>query len=47
MKNFIHGYEYYVLGKVINLKNVSFTEIPVNYLKLSYSKLEFIDWSNN
>lgn len=43
-----YGYEYYVLGKVINLKNVSFTEIPIsmNYPKTgSYSKIRvFIDW---
>ena len=43
-----YGYEYYVLGKVINLKNISFTEIPVsmNYPKTGkYSKIRIIiDW---
>ena len=43
-----YGYEYYVLGKVINLKDVSFAEIPIsmNYPKTGkYSKIRvFIDW---
>lgn len=43
-----YGYEYYVLGKVINLKSSIFTEIPVsmNYPKTgNYSKIRvIIDW---
>ncbi len=45
---FTYGYEYYVLGKIINSKKVSFTEIPItmNYPKTGkYSKIRvFIDW---
>lgn len=43
-----YGYEYYVLGKIINSKNISFTEVPItmNYPKTGkYSKIRtFIDW---
>lgn len=43
-----YGYEYYVLGKIINSKNISFVEIPVsmNYPKTGqYTKIRvLIDW---
>ena len=43
-----YGYEYYVLGKIINSKNISFAEIPVsmNYPRTGkYSKIRvLIDW---
>ena len=45
---FSYGYEYYVLGKIINSKNISFTEVPItmNYPKTGkYSKIRtLIDW---
>ena len=47
-KFYTYGYEYYVLGKVLKSKNISFTEIPItmNYPKSGkYSKIRpFIDW---
>ena len=43
-----YGYEYYVLGKIINSKKILFTEVPItmNYPKTGkYSKIRtFIDW---
>ena len=45
---YTYGYEYYVLGKVLMSKNISFTEVPINmnYPKTGkYSKIRaFIDW---
>jgi glycosyltransferase involved in cell wall biosynthesis len=45
---YTYGYEYYVLGKVLKSKDISFTEVPItmNYPKTgSYSKIRtIIDW---
>jgi|TARA_B110000483_G_scaffold40673_1_gene50425 dolichol-phosphate mannosyltransferase len=45
---YTYGYEYYVLGKILKSKNISYTEIPVsmNYPKTgNYSKIRtIIDW---
>ena len=45
---YTYGYEYYVLGKVLISKHISFIEVPVNmnYPKTGkYSKIRaFIDW---
>lgn len=45
---YTYGYEYYVLGKILNSKEISFTEVPItmNYPKTgSYTKIKtFIDW---
>tara|TARA_A100001011_G_scaffold91683_1_gene96352 strand:- start:30174 stop:30902 length:729 start_codon:yes stop_codon:yes gene_type:complete len=45
---YTYGYEYYVLGKILKSKDISFTEVPItmNYPKSgSYSKIRtIIDW---
>ncbi len=45
---YTYGYEYYVLGKILNSSNISFTEVPItmNYPKSgNYSKIRtIIDW---
>ena len=47
-KFYTYGYEYYVLGKILKSKDISFTEVPItmNYPKSgSYSKIRtIIDW---
>ena len=47
-KFYTYGYEYYVLGKVLKSKHISFTEVPItmNYPKIGkYTKIRpFIDW---
>jgi len=45
---YTYGYEYYVLGKILKSKEISFTEVPItmNYPKSgNYSKIRtIIDW---
>ena len=47
-KFYKYRYEYYTIGKILQNKEIKFTEIPVNmrYTKKNYSKIiPIIDWT--